>query len=452
VNRDANRIGLPSDPNVRSESAHPQSLQDRFHRIIPGGAHTYAKGDDQYPANAPACLVKGKGCHVWDPEGKEYIEYGMGLRAVTLGHAYEPVIQAAFRQMRLGENFTRPGVIELACAEKFLECVKTAEMVKFCKNGSDATTAAVKLARAYTGRDLVAICLDHAFFSIDDWFIGSTAMNAGIPQAIRDLTVGFHYNNIESVKELFEKYPSKIACVVLEAETSIAPKGDFLQQLQTLCRENGVLLILDEMITGFRWDVGGAQKLYGLQPDLSCFGKALGNGFAVSALAGRREIMDRGGIYHDQERVFLLSTTHGAEQHALAAAIQIMQTYLEEPVVEHLYRQGEKLRDGINKSIAELKLEGYFEILGRDCNLVFATRDTEKKPSQPYRTLFMQEMVKRGFLMPSLVVSYSHSDADINQTIEAIGEALVVYKKALEEGAEKYLVGRPVKPATRKFC
>ncbi len=447
-----NKTGLPLDPPAHAESTRPQSLGDRFHAVIPGGAHTYAKGDDQYPVNAPDCLVRGKGCHVWDSQGKEYIEYGMGLRAVTLGHAYEPVIEAAYRQMKLGENFTRPGIIELACAEKFLDCVKTAEMVKFCKNGSDATTAAVKLARAFTGRDLVAICLDHAFFSIDDWFIGSTQMNAGIPKAIQDLTVGFHFNNIRSVEELFDKYPSRIACVVLEAETSIAPKDDFLKQLQTLCRKHGVLVVLDEMITGFRWDLGGAQKVYDLQPDLSSFGKALGNGFAVSALTGRREIMARGGIYHDQERVFLLSTTHGAEQHALAAAIQIMQIYQDEPVIAHLHRQGEKLRNGINGIISNLKLDGCFEILGRNCNLVFATRDPEKKPSQPFRTLFMQEMVKRGFLAPSLVVSYSHSDADINKTIEAVGEALIVYKKALDEGPEKYLIGRPVKPVMRKFC
>jgi glutamate-1-semialdehyde 2,1-aminomutase len=452
VNRAAKSTGLPSNPSAGSENTQPQTLQERFHQVIPGGSHTYAKGDDQYPVNAPACLVRGKGCHTWDPEGNEFIEYGMGLRAVTLGHACEPVIEAAYRQMKMGENFTRPGIIELACAEKFLECVKTADMVKFCKNGSDATTAAVKLARAFTGRDLVAICLDHAFFSIDDWFIGATAMNAGIPQAIRDLTVGFHFNKIESVRQMFDQYAGKIACVILEAETSIAPAGDFLKQLQDLCHKNGALLILDEMITGFRWDLGGAQKVYNLQPDLSSFGKALGNGFAVSALAGRRDVMERGGIHHEHERVFLLSTTHGAEQHALAAAIRIMQMYQEEPVIEHLYRQGKKLRVGINQIAAELKIGEFFEAFGRDCNLVFATRDPEKKPSQPYRTLFMQEMVKRGFLMPSLVVSYSHSDDDISRTISAVGEALVVYKKGLEDGADKYLIGRSVQPVMRKFC
>jgi glutamate-1-semialdehyde 2,1-aminomutase len=433
-------------------SQHTQALQQRFHALIPGGAHTYAKGDDQYPINAPVCLVRGQGCHAWDPDGREYIEYGMGLRAVTLGHAYPSVIEAAYRQMKLGENFTRPGLMELTAAEKFLECVPTAEMVKFCKNGSDATSAAVKLARAYTGRDLVAICLDQPFFSIDDWFIGSTAMPAGIPQAIRDLTVGFRFNNIESVKELFAKHPNQIACLICEAETSIAPKGDFLTQLQALCRQHGVLFVLDEMITGFRWHLGGAQHVYGLTPDLSTFGKALGNGFAVSALAGRREIMERGGIFHDKERVFLLSTTHGAEQHELAAAVEIMRIYRDEKVTEYLHSQGEKLRAGLNRVIDSINMEGCFEILGRNCNLVFATRDQQKQPSQPFRTLFMQEMVKRGFLTPSLVLSFSHSDDDIARTIEAVGESLVIYKKALAEGHEKYLIGRPVKPVMRPYC
>ncbi|MFZ1682769.1 MAG: glutamate-1-semialdehyde 2,1-aminomutase [Candidatus Zixiibacteriota bacterium] len=441
-------------PHSRQEQAspHTQVLQQRLHALIPGGAHTYAKGDDQYPANAPACIVRGQGCHVWDPDGREFIEYGMGLRAVTLGHAYPSVVEAAYRQMKLGENYTRPGIMELTCAEKFLECIPNAEMVKFCKNGSDATSAAVKLSRAYTGRNLVAICKDQPFFSIDDWFIGSTAMNAGIPQAIRDLTVGFHFNDIESVKTLFAKYPNQIACLILEAETSIAPKGEFLVQLQDLCRAHGVVFILDEMITGFRWHLSGAQHVYGLKPDLCTFGKGLGNGFAVSALAGRSDIMQRGGIHHDKERVFLLSTTHGAEQHALAAAVEIMRIYKEEKVTDYLHQQGEKLRTGLNKVIDEIKLNGCFEILGRNCNLVFATRDPNKQPSQPYRTLFMQEMVKRGFLTPSLVISFSHGDDEIARTITAVGESLVVYKKALEEGYEKYLIGQSVKPVMRPYC
>jgi glutamate-1-semialdehyde 2,1-aminomutase len=428
-----------------------QELKQKSHQIIPGGAHTYAKGDDQYPEMAPGFLVRGKGCHVWDVDGNEYIEYGMGLRAVTLGHGYEPVVEAAYRQMLQGINFTRPAPLEVECAEKLLGLIEGAEMVKFAKNGSDVTTAAVKLARAYTGRDLVAICANHPFFSTDDWFIGSTAMSAGIPEAIRDLTVKFNYNDLASVKALFENYPGQIACLIMEAETAVAPVDNFLHEVQRLCHEHGALFILDEIITGFRWHLGGAQKVHGIVPDLSTFGKALGNGFSIAALVGKREIMELGGLQHDRERVFLLSTTFGAESHSLAAALEVMRIYEQENVVEHLYRQGDKLMRGINQAIAENQLEGYFEVIGKPCNLIYATLDANKGRSQAFRTLFLQEIIKRGIIAPSLVVSFSHKDEDIQQTVEAIAKALGVYRRALEEGVEKYLVGRSVKPVFRKF-
>jgi glutamate-1-semialdehyde 2,1-aminomutase len=436
---------------IEMKFAKSKALQAKTHSRIPGGAHTYAKGDDQYPVLAPGYIVRGEGCHVWDLDGNEFIEYGMGMRAVTLGHAYRPVVEAAYRQMLMGNNFTRPSPIETECAEELASLVDSAEMVKFGKNGSDATTAAVRLSRAYTGRDMVALCGDQPFLSVDDWFIGSTVMSAGVPKAIQDLTVKFRYNDIGSLRNLFEIYPGKIACVIMEAATAIEPADGYLPQVQNLCRENGAVFILDEMITGFRWHLGGAQKYYNVAPDLSAFGKAMGNGFSISALVGKREILERGGLRHAQERVFLLSLTHGAENHSLAAALQTLRIYREEKVVDFLYQQGERLRKGINRAIQAHRLEGHFEVLGKPPNLVYATRDQGKSPSQPFRTLFLQETLKRGLLMPSLVVSYSHTDADIDRTIEGIGEALGVYRKALEDGVEKYLVGRPVKPVFRKF-
>jgi glutamate-1-semialdehyde 2,1-aminomutase len=376
----------------------------------------------------------------------------MGLRSVTLGHAYPPVVEAAYRQMLLGENYTRPSALEVDCAEQFLRLIEGADMVKFAKNGSDVTTAAVKLARAFTGRDLVAICIDHPFFSTDDWFIGTTAMNAGIPQAIQDLTVKFHFNDLQSVRELFEAYPGQIACLVMEAETAVAPVGEFLSETLRLCHEHGALLILDEIITGFRWHVGGAQKMYDIVPDLSTFGKALGNGFSISALAGKREIMELGGLQHEKERVFLLSQTHGAENHVLAAARATMCVYEREPVIETLDRQGKRLAAGVSQVIESNSVGGYFELAGRPCNLIFMTRDQEKNRSQPFRTLFLQEIIRRGIIGPSLVVSYSHSDEAIDRTVEAIDGALGVYARALDEGVEKYLTGRPVQPVMRKFA
>ncbi|WP_414622980.1 glutamate-1-semialdehyde 2,1-aminomutase [Calothrix sp. CCY 0018] len=443
---------LANETSNKQSFKQSKNLQQKSHSLIPGGCHTYAKGDDQFPVSSPGFIVRGKGCHAWDVDGNEFIEYGMGLRAVTLGHGYAPVVEAAYQQMLLGNNFTRPATIEMECAEALLSWVPGAEMVKFAKDGSTTTTAAITLARAYTKRDMVAICGNHPFFSYNDWYIGSTPISAGIPQVIRDLTVKFNFNDIESVKTVFLNHPGKIACVILEPAKYEDPSDNFLHEVQKLCQENGAVFILDEMITGFRWLAGNAQNYYGVVPDLSTFGKGMGNGFAVSALVGKREIMELGGIYHDKERVFLLSSTHGAENHALAAAIATMNIFRQEDVIEQLYQKGERLRKGINGAIANNKLQDYFQVIGKPCNLVYATRDRNKQASQAFRTLFLQETIKRGLIMPSLVVSFSHSDRDIDNTIAAVDESLQVYRKALENGIENYLIGRPVKPVFRKYC
>ncbi len=428
-----------------------KALQKKGHSLIPGGCHTYAKGDDQYPHLSPGFIVRGEGCHVFDADGNEFIEYGMGCRAITLGHAFEPVVRAAQREMVNGANFTRPAVVEFECAEKLLEMIDGGDMVKFAKDGSTVTTAALKLARAHTGRDLVACCEDHPFFATNDWFIGTTPVDAGIPQVVKDLTLTFRYNDIDSVRELFEQRPGQIAALILEPTKYDDPQDHYLHKVRDLCHANGAVFILDEMITGFRMHNGGAQKLYDITPDLSCFGKALGNGFAVSALTGKRDLMDLGGLYHDRERVFLLSTTHGAETHALAAAIAVMETYQNEPVVERIAEQGEKLKRGANEVIARHGLGEFVQVLGRPCNLVYATRDPEGQPSQSYRALFMQEIIKRGVLGPSFVISYAHSDEDVERTIQAVDGALYVYKRALEDGVEDYLVGGPTNVVYRRY-
>jgi glutamate-1-semialdehyde 2,1-aminomutase len=443
--------GITSTLDFASSFAGSNALRARAHAVIPGGAHTYAKGDDQYPLLAPGFIERGLGCHVWDVDGNAFIEYGMGLRAVTLGHAYPSVIAAAAQQMALGANFTRPSPLELQCAEALLQVVPGAEMVKFTKDGSTATTAAVRLARAYTGRDLIAVCADHPFFSYDDWAICTTPMNAGIPHDVSDLTLSFRYNDLPGVAAMFAACPGRIAALILEAAKDVEPAPGYLSGLRELCHRNGALLILDEMITGFRWPDCAAQRHYGVEADLSTFGKALGNGFAVSALAGKRDIMRLGGAEHDSNRVFLLSTTHGAETHALAAALAVMAVYRNEPVVETLARQGERLRAGVEAAAQRHGVSDYFQLRGQPCNLVYLCRDRDGAPSQVLRTLFLQETIRRGVLAPSLVVSYSHSDDDIDRTIEAIDGALGILRRALDDGPEPYLVGRPVKPVFRGF-
>jgi glutamate-1-semialdehyde 2,1-aminomutase len=431
--------------------ASQETLREKAHRIIPGGSHTYSKGDDQFPANAPRFLARGQGCRVWDPGGHEFIEYGMGLRAVTLGHAHPAVVEAACTQMRQGNNFGRPAPIEVECAEALLGFLPRAEMIKFAKDGSTVNTAALKLARAHTGRPMVAICAEHPFFSYNDWFIGTTAMDAGILPEDKAFTVTFKYNDPDSLRALFDQHPGRIGCVMMEPCRTEEPRDGFLHRVRELCRSQGALLVFDEMITGFRWHNGGAQEVYDVEPDLSCFGKAMGNGFSVSALAGRREIMELGGIRHSGARVFLLSTTHGAEYPALAAALATMDVYRREPVIEHLYRAGERLRSGVEQAVATHDLAHHFKMVGRPCNLLFATLDGDRKPSQPFRTLFLQELVKGGVLAPSFVVSYAHDDDAIDRTIDVVERALRVYRRALEDGVEAHLVGPAVKPVYRRY-
>jgi glutamate-1-semialdehyde 2,1-aminomutase len=438
--------------NDSTAGSGPNDFSKRARRAIPGGCHTYAKGDDQYPSNAPPFIVRGNGCHVWDQRGREFIEYGMGLRSVTLGHAYPSVIEAAIETIRNGSNFTRPAPVEVECAEMLLGIVKSGEQVKFAKDGSTVTTAAIKLARAHTGRDMVAVCADHPFFSYNDWFFSVTPLTSGIPEAVRRLTVTFRYNDLASVDSLFGNNPGKIAAVILEAARTTEPAPGFLAALKRKCEENGAVLIFDEMITGFRWANGGAEEVYGVSPHLSAYGKAMANGFSLSALTGKREIMELGGSAGMRERVFLLSTTHGAETHAMAAAIATMRVYSEEPVVETLYDRGGQLQAGIEQVAARHGVADHFKLAGRECNLIYETRDADGQSSQPFRTLFLQELVNEGVLAPSFVVSYSHSVGDIDRTIEAVDRALEIYGRALNDGVEAHLKGPSVKPVYRRFA
>ena len=429
------------------------ALQRRLHELVPGGAHTYARGSDQYPEDMAPVLVRGDGCRVWDADGNCFIEYGMGLRSVTLGHGYRPVLDAVRGALADGVNFSRPTQLEVAAAEDFLSLVPGADMVKFAKNGSDATSAAIRLARAVTGRDLVAVC-DQPFFSADDWFIGAVEMNAGVPKAIRNQTVRFQFNDLDSLRLRFAESDGEIACVVMEAATALAePEPGFLEGVRALCDTHGALLVFDEMITGFRWSASGAQSVYGVRPDLSCWGKAMGNGFPISALAGRRDVMELGGLRTDSPRVFLLSTTHGPETVSLAAFRAVVQAYAEGDPIGVMERRGAILADGVNSAARELGVEDFVAAIGRPSCMVFTTRDNDGRPSQPFRTLFLQELLRRGVLGQSFVISAAHTVADVEHTVQATREALVVYRRALEDGGVgRFLDGRPVAPALRSLA
>ena len=428
------------------------NYQSRLQKVIPGGAHTYSRGADQFPANAPQILSRGKGAYVFDDKGTRFLDYGMGLRAVNIGYAEDEIDEAACRQIRNGNTLTRPSLIELEAAELLVSLVDSVDMVKFTKNGSTSVSAAVKLARAFTGRDLVARCAEHPFFSYDDWFIGSTVLTRGIPGAAIDQTKQFCYNDIESLQAVFAEHPGQIACVVLEPATTIHPEKGFLQDVQTLCHAQGAVLILDEMITGFRWHIKGAQHYYGLRPDLCTFGKAMANGFSVSCVAGRREIMDLGSIeFPGRERVFLLSTTHGAEMSGMGAFVATINYLQREPVIDHLWSYGQKLIDLINGIAAEYGVESSIKADGVPCSPYYVTGDAQGNSSLALRTLFSQEMIRNGVLMPWIALSYRHGDEELALTERALRATLEVYRQALERGAEAFLEGPPIKPVFRRF-
>lgn len=438
--------------NLHGNFKRSQQLRERAHELIAAGCHTYSKGDDQFPARAPGFIARGKGSHCWDVDGNEFVDWGMGLRSVILGHAYPAVLEAVRAQLEFGSNFTRPSPIELELAELLVDLIPSAQMVKFAKNGSDVTTAAVRLARAYTGRDYVARCRDNPFFSVHDWFIGSTAVNAGIPQKVRDLTLMFDYNRIETLEALFRQYPGQIACVILEPVSTQAPQAGYLEAVRDLAHSHGAVLIFDEIISGFRWHLKGAQSYFGVTPDMSTFGKAIGNGFSVSALAGRRDIMELGGLRHDKPKVFLLSSTHGGETHELAASIATIKELRDKDVSAHMWRLGRQLQEGFNDLAKEFGLALSITMEGYPCSPYVVTKGPDGRISMEFRTLFLQETIARGVLMPWISISYSHTSTDVEQTLDASRHAMLIYREALEKGsARSYFEGPAVKPVFRTF-
>ena len=441
-------------------------------KLIPGGAHTYSRGYDQFPSNAPTILKSGKGAYVFSKSGKSYLDYGMGLRSVNIGYGEKSIIKNVIKKISLGNNLTLPSTLELEAAKEFVKIVKSSDMVKFAKNGSTAVTAAIKLARAYTGKDKVLICKDHPFFSYDDWFISSTPIKKGIPKDILKNTLGFNYNSIKDIEEILKNNNNNIAAIVLEPAHNECPyskpsnveccgelkckyskKENFLQKIRKICSKNNIVFILDEMITGFRWDLHGAQNMYRVKPDLSTFGKAMANGFSISALCGKKKIMRLGSIeYQKKERVFLISSTFGAEMSSLAAFLATLKYIKKKDVIKKNWDYGKKLKSIFNKESIKLGINDFISMKGLNCSPYFVCKDKKKNFSLDFRTLFMQEMIKSGVLFTNyLSISYAHGNKELKLTQKAIKRSMLVYKKALNYGLKKYLKGKTIKPVFRRF-
>jgi glutamate-1-semialdehyde 2,1-aminomutase len=427
-------------------------INQRFHELVPGASHTYSKGEDQFPLRSPKVMVRAQGAYCWDADGNRYLDWAMGNRVIVLGHCHPAVNEAVKRQIDIGVNFTRPGILEYELAEYLVDLLPVAEMVKFGKNGSDVTSAAIKLARAYTGRKYVACCADHPFFSINDWFIGTTPMNSGVPDEVAGLTLKFPYNDIPAMERLFAQYPGQIAAIILEPLKNDEPQEGYLQKLRELTRREGTVLIFDEMISGVKFDIRGAHHLRGVYPDLACFGKAYANGYSFSLLAGKRELMELGGLKHDKRRVFLLSQTHSSETVGLAACRATLDECLRIDISRHIWSQGRKLVEGFRALASAEGVADHVRIIGFDCNPQIVCTRSDGTPWPELNTSFHEELISWGVLMPWITITYSHGQAELDQTFEGLQRAMRKIADVVATGSvRESFEGDPVKPVFRPF-
>ncbi|AFH49229.1 Glutamate-1-semialdehyde aminotransferase [Ignavibacterium album JCM 16511] len=418
---------------------------DEYYKIalelIPAQTQTLAKGPGQnIKGVAPKYLQRGKGSHVWDVDGNEYLDYTMAVGPLSLGYAYDKVDDAIREQLKDGITFSLMHPLEVEVAQLINKVVPNAESIRYSKVGADVTTAAVRLARAYTGRNKVLCCGYHGWH---DWYIAVTDRNKGIPQSIQDLSYTFNYNDIQSVIDSIDE---DTACVILEPFVFEEPKDNFLHKLRDICTENGTLLIFDEMWTGFRVAVGGAQEYFGVKADLACFSKAVANGMPISILTGKKEIMQL------LEKDVFFFTTFGGEALSLAAVKATVTEIIEKNVPAYLAKQGRKLKDGYNTIANKLGMD-YTKCSGFDCRTII-TFDAEKSGCNPLemKSLVQQEMIKRGILWGGFHnMSFSHTDDDIDYTLKAYEDVLPILKKAVEEkNVKAYLRGEPVEPVFRR--
>lgn len=396
----------------------------RAEKVIPLGSQTFSKSRTQYPFGvSPYFITRAQGSHCWDLDGNEYIDFVSSLASVTLGYNDPDVTRAVSEQLQSGVIFSLPHPIEAEVAELICELVPCAEMVRFGKNGSDATSGAIRIARAFTNRDRVAVCGYHGW---QDWYIGSTARKRGVPKATQDLTHSFAYNELESLQALLDAHEGKFAAVILEPMNVTAPNPGFLQGVKDLAHTHGALLVFDETITGFRYAIGGAQQFFGVTPDLATFGKGLANGYPVSAVAGRRDVMKL------MEEIFF-SFTFGGEALSLAAAKATLTKLKNHPVVPTLAARGQSIIDGTRRIVDEAGIGDVFSLSGHPTWSFLTIRDARGGTASEIKTLWMQELMQRGILsVGSHNVSYAHTAADVDALLAVYAEVLPMIGRALD--------------------
>lgn len=420
-------------PNARyAESA---KMFERAQKTVPLASQTFSKSYLCHPeGEAPLFLTHGSGSHVWDVDGNEYIDFVSGLLPVLLGYTDPDVTAAVQEQLGKGITFSLATPLEAEVAELLVEMVPCAEKVRFGKNGSDATAAAVRVARAFTGRDHVAACGYHGW---QDWYIGTTPRNKGVPAAVSALTHTFAYNDLAALDRLLSAHPDEFACVIMEPMNAEEPADGYLQGVKDLAHKHGALFVFDEIITGFRYAKGGAQEIFGVIPDLACLGKGLANGFPLAAVVGRADIM------REMEDIFF-SFTAGGEAISLAAARATLQKIQREPVIETLWHRGDSILAGVRERVAQHGLSKTLALKGKAPWSLIGFTETNGVTMWELKTLFQQEMLARGMLMQtSHNISYAHSEADVAALLKAYDEVLPMLADAVNNGALAQLLKAP---------
>ncbi|MEE2722403.1 MAG: aminotransferase class III-fold pyridoxal phosphate-dependent enzyme [Pseudomonadota bacterium] len=419
-----------------------KAMLERALKTIPLGTQTFSKSRTQLPVGAsPLYAAQANGSKLTDVDGNEFLDFINGLLAISLGYSDPDVDAAVRRQLDDGLLFSLPHVLEIEVSERICDMVPCAEMVRFGKNGSDATAGAIRLARAYTGRERVAVCGYHGW---QDWYIGSTSKNLGVPEAIQALTHGFGFNDLGSLDRLFGEHPDEFAAVILEPMNVAYPEPGFLEGVRDLATRHGALLVLDETITGFRFSNGGAQELFGVVPDLATFGKGLANGYPLAALAGRADIMQM------LEDVFF-SFTMGGEALSLAAAKAVLDKLPRDGVVDRLRIQGQKVVAGVEDLIERHDAGHFLSISGHPAWSFLNFRDTEEYSVWQLRTLFLQEMFARGVLvLGTHNMSFAHSDEDIAKLLDTYDSVFPILRDAIaHRNLDDQLRCEPLRPLFR---
>ena len=431
-----------NDKNNMSRYAKSIEHLERAERTIPLGSQTFSKSRTLFPVGiSPLYVSRGRGAEIWDIDGNKYIDLISALASVTLGYGDKAVEKAVNTQLKKGVSLSLPGILEAEVSELIVEMVPSAEMVRFGKNGSDATAAAIRLARAFTGRDHILVCGYHGW---QDWYIGSTTRNKGVPESVSSLTHKFEYNNIDSLKLVLSSLENQVAAVIMEPMNITYPLPGFLEEVQLLTRNAGALLIFDETITGFRYSKGGAQELFGVIPDLSTFGKGMANGFPLSAVVGRRDVM------MEMEEIFF-SGTFGGELLSLAASKVVLERNLNEDVSGDLTDIGNRLNSKVNQLIIDNKMESTLSLSGHPTWTFLIWQSNELNSVNELKTYFMQESFKRGLLVESTHnVTLAFSEKIIKRATEIYEQVFQEIGKNIQEGnVLKELQVKPLAPLFR---